>query len=159
MPMHITMKERDDLALQVGTLRRQNVSVREMSLFLGIPQRRIFRLLVRFRELMRIVSRNVDGEFHLGETLSVFIDMERQAREKFERLDPDSNVAVGYLNTAMKARMEIKKLLQECGAMLKVPEVVEEGIPFDDPEIRKDYLLLRARAIARKRGKEAGGEG
>jgi hypothetical protein len=56
----------------------------------------------------------------------------------------------------------MKKLLQECGAVFKMPESVEDGIPFDDPEIRRDYMELQARAWAKGKvlagGKEGSGD-
>ena len=66
------------------------------------------------------------------------------ALEKFAKANPNSNVAVAYLNAARDARKEIKRLLQEAGLMTKVPEELNiTNIPMEKAEARaatREYI-------------------
>jgi hypothetical protein len=95
---------------------------------------------------------------HLGETLTVFLEMEGEALKNLVAVDASNPVAVGWMKATLDARKEIKKLLQECGVVFKIPESIEMGMLFDDPEIRKEYLALRAKALT-KSSKQREGQG
>jgi hypothetical protein len=74
----------------------------------------------------------------IGENLAAFEEMERVALEKFAKANPNSTIAVAYLNAARDARKEIKRLLQESGLMIKVAEELNiTGIPMENPVVRK----------------------
>jgi predicted transcriptional regulator len=149
-------EETDEKAMLAASLARQKMTREEIALYLGVGDRQVRRLLARSRQFYKFLARNIDAEMHLGETLMVFLEMEGRALKNLAEVKADSPVAVGWARAALDARKEIIKLLQECGAVLKVPETIEVGLPFDDPEIRKEYLALRARARekAREKSKE-----
>lgn len=152
-------EEIDDKAMTAYSLTRQGMKKTEIAIYMGISHRYVFLLLNRAKALFRWMADNIDGKLHLAETLDAFIKAEEVALANAAACDPGSSVAVQWANAARDARKEIKKLLQECGAVFKMPESVEDGIPFDDPEIRKDYLALRARARARAGIKDVVKEG
>ena len=152
-----TKEETDDKAMQVYSLSRQGLKKTEIALYLGISRKHVHHLLKRAQNIFRWMADNIDGKLHLGQTLEAFLEQERIALANAAACEPGTNVAVGWMNAARDARKEIKKLLQECGAVFKMPETIEEGIPFDNPEDRKDYLELRARAMKRKK-ERAGGQ-
>ena len=79
-----------------------------------------------------------DSKTRIGENLAAFEEMERMALEKFAKANPNSTVAVAYLNTALGARKEIKRLQQESGLMIKVAEEVKiTNIPMQIPAVRQ----------------------
>jgi len=139
--------------MQSYYLSRQGMKKVEIALYLGISRSQVHRRLNRAKSIFRWMADNIDGKAHLGETLDAFVKQEEVALANAAACDPTSNTAIGWARVAQEARKEIKKLLQECGAVFKMPEQVEDGMPFDDPEIRKDYLALRARANAKARAK------
>ena len=142
-------EETDDKAMMAYSLSRQGMKKVEIALYMGISREYVHRLLNRAKAIFRWMADNIDGKLHLAETLDAFVKQEEVALANAAACDPGSSVAVQWANAARDARKEIKKLLQECGAVFKMPESVEDGIPFDDPEIRKKYLALRAEARAR----------
>ena len=148
------LPKRDQRALEALALRRQNMTVVEIAKYLGLAERGAYRALSRGKELMRLASENFDGAFHLGETLDALLITEKKALERFERVDQESSVGVGYLNAAMGARKEILRLLQDCGAVFKMPVVVEDDISFLHPETRKEYLQLKIRDRQRRKEME-----
>jgi len=156
------MRKRDELdeqALLAASLARANMPRQSIALYLGFDAgqaglRQVTRLLGRSRQLFKWLARNIDGELQLGETLTGFKELYQKALENLIKSDPESAVGVGWCRVALEALKEIKKLLQECGFVFKMPELVEEGLPFDDPEIRKEYMALRAKAKAKAKAKE-----
>jgi plasmid maintenance system antidote protein VapI len=142
-------EETDDKAMLAYSLTRQGMKKTEIAVYMGISRDSVHRLLRRSKAIFRWMADNIDGKLHLAETLDAFIKQEETALANAAACDLGSSVAVQWANAARDARKEIKKLLQECGAVFKMPEQIEDGIPFDDPEIRKDYLALRARARAK----------
>jgi hypothetical protein len=156
------MSKRDELdekALLAASLARANMSRRNIALYLGFDEgpsglRQVTRLLARSRQLYKWLARNIDGEMHLGETITGLKELYQKALENMVRSGPGSAIAVGWARVALDALREIKKILQESGFVFKMPETVEEGIDFSDPEIRKEYLLLRAKAKAKAKAQE-----
>jgi len=142
-------EETDDKAMLAYLLTRQGMKKVEIALYMGISREYVHRLLNRAKALFRWMADNIDGKLHLAQTLDAFVKQEETALANAAACEPGSGVAVAWMNAARDARKEIKKLLQECGAVFKMPEAVEDGIPFDDPVIRKKYLALRAEAKAR----------
>jgi len=124
-----TRMQIDERARKAALLYRHNLDRDSIAIFLGISKRQVRRDLARPRELNRLMSLSIDGNEKLGETLQAFEEMEREALEKFARVAPESNVAVGYLKCALNLRKEIKKLQQEAGLMITV-------LPLEDKEIR-----------------------
>jgi len=149
-------EETDEKAMYVYSLVRQNMSKTEIALFLGMHRTQVHRLINRAKNVLRWIADNIDGKMHLGETLIALQDQERRATEMAAACEPGSAVAVGWEKIRLECRKEIKKLLQECGAVFKMPEAVEDGGSLEDPESRKEYLEWRARSRARAkaRGKE-----
>lgn len=142
------MGKRDQLneeAMRAVSLRRRNMTVAKIAIYLNTSERRVYLLLARARQLFRLLAKASDSDTHIGETLSVLMEMERIALEKFSLVNPNSSVAVAYLNAARDARKEIKRLLQEAGLMTKVAEEVKiTGVPLGNEEIRNDvYDLLK----------------
>jgi len=146
-------EETDAKAMEVYHLSCQGLTQAEIGLYLGHHPVYVCRLLKRAKTMMRFLADNIDGKFHLGATLKRFLKIEETALANMEGLDPSNPAATSWAKILLEARKEIKKLLQECGAVFKMPESVEDGMPFDDPEIRKEYLALRARANARAKAK------
>jgi hypothetical protein len=130
--------------LLAASLRRKKMSVPDIARYLSTSQRQVFRYLNRAQELYRWLAKTPDAEKHLGETLTVFYEMEREALAKFASVNPGSAVAVAYLNAARDARKEIKKLLQEAGLMKKVAEEVKiTGLDLENDKVRDAaYALL-----------------
>ena len=140
--------KRDELneeAMRAVSLRRRNMTVAKIAIYLSTSERRVYLLLARAKQLFRLLAKASDSDTHIGETLSVLMEMERIALEKFSLVNPNSSVAVAYLNAARDARKEIKRLLQEAGLMTKVAEEVKiTGVPLGNEEIRNDvYDLLK----------------
>jgi hypothetical protein len=155
-------EETDNLAMEVYSLTLQNMSKVQIAKYLGIDRKQVYRLIKRYKAILRWLADHIDGALHLGETLVGLKQLYRDALENIGKSDPGSAVAVGWARVALDALKEMKKLLQECGAVFKMPESVEDGIPFDDPEIRRDYMELQARAWAKGKvlagGKEGSGD-
>jgi predicted transcriptional regulator len=141
------MAKRDELnekALLAASLRRKKMTVPDIARYLSTSERQVFRYLNRAQQLYRLLAKTPDAEKHLGETLTVFYEMEREALAKFASVNPGSSVAVAYLNAARDARKEIKKLLQEAGLMKKVADEVKiTGLPLGNDKVRDAaYALL-----------------
>jgi len=153
------MSKRDELnekALLAASLRRKKMTVPDIARYLRTSERQVFRYLNRAQELYRLLAKTPDAERHLGETLTVFYEMEREALEKFASVNPSSSVAVAYLNAARDARKEIKKLLQEAGLMKKVADEVKiTGLPLGNDKVRDAaYALLE---LAEQEGEKNAG--
>jgi len=131
--------------LQAAFLRRKKMTIADIARYMGTSERQVYRFLRRAEHLYRQLAKTPDFEKHLGETLTVFEEMEREALAKFASISPSSPVAVAYLNAARDARKEIKRLLQESGLMTKVAEEVKiTGIPLEREEVRNAaYDLLK----------------
>ena len=142
-------EETDNLAMEVYSLTLQNMRKTEIAKYLGIDRKQVYRLINRYKAILRWLADHIDGALHLGETLVGLKQLYRDAIENVGKSEPGSAVAVGWARIALEALKEMKKLLQECGAVFKMPEAIEDGIPFDDPVIRKKYLALRAEARVR----------
>jgi hypothetical protein len=136
--------ELNDLAMQVAMLRQQNMTVKNIALFMGFPEIKIWRLLARSRKLFALMVDANDFKIRMGKNLSLFEAMERKALENLARVDPNSSVAVAYLNAARDAREKIKKAEQEYGLTEKVPQKVEfSGLPLKSDKVRDAaYTLL-----------------
>lgn len=147
-------EETDNLAMEVYALTLRNMKKVEIARYLGIDRKQVYRLISRYKAILRWLSEHIDGALYLGETLAGLKQLYSDALENIDKSEPGSTVAVGWAKIALEALKEMKKLLQECGAVFKMPETVEEGIPFDDPEIRRKYLALRAEAVARAKARE-----
>jgi len=129
--------EANEKAMKAMSLRRQNMTVAKIALYLNTNERHVYSLLARARKLWALLADAADSKTRIGENLAAFEEMERVALEKFAKTNPNSNVAVAYLNAARDARKEIKRLHQEAGLMIKVAEELNiSGIPLQDPEVR-----------------------
>ena len=133
-----TVNEVNERAILAMSLRRRNMTVSQIALYLTTDERSVYRLLARARKLWGLLADTSDSKTRIGENLAAFEEMERVALEKFAKSNPNSTVAVAYLNAARDARKEIKRLLQESGLMIKVAEELNiTGIPMENPVVRK----------------------
>jgi len=146
--------EANEKAMLAMSLRRRNMAVANIALYLNVTERHAYSLLARARKLWGLLADASDSKTRIGENLSAFEEMERLALEKFAKSNPNSNVAVAYLNAARDARKEIKRLQQESGMMTKVPEQINltPGINFEDDEVRAAYYQFLK--IARAKGEK-----
>jgi len=130
--------EANEKAMLAMSLRRQNMTVAQIALYLNTNERHAYSLLARARKLWSLLADASDSKTRIGENLAAFEENERVALEKFAKVNPSSNLAVAYLNAARDARKEIKRLQQEAGLMIKVAEELKiSGIPMDIPVIRQ----------------------
>lgn len=130
--------EANEKAMLAMSLRRQNMTVAKIALYLNTNERHVYSLLARARKLWSLLADASDSKTRIGENLAAFEEMERVALEKFSKVNPSSNIAVAYLNAARDARKEIKRLQQEAGLMIKVAEEVKiTGIPMEIPVVRQ----------------------
>jgi len=130
--------EANEKAMLAMSLRRQNMTVAKIALYLNTNERHAYSLLARARKLWSLLADASDSKTRIGENLAAFEENERVALEKFAKVNPSSNLAVAYLNAARDARKEIKRLQQEAGLMIKVAEELKiSGIPMDIPVIRQ----------------------
>jgi transposase len=148
------MAKRQELearGLEVQALKASGMKIAEIALVFGVSERTIWNYLRGAKELLRRAAINLQHEEVLGETLKVLETIRTQAWWHFHLCPEESAVKVGYLNTALKATEKIVQLCQGVGVLLKVPErlALEEGLPFADAEIRKDYLALLKKARSR----------
>ena len=133
----------NELALQAASLRRKKMTVAAIARFMVTSERQVNRHLRRAEHLYRQLAKTPDSEKHLGETLTVFLEMEREALSKFAFMNPAHPVAVAYLNAARDARKEIKKLLQEAGMIVKVPQqVYVTGLNLENDKVLDATLDL-----------------
>ncbi|TSA08022.1 MAG: hypothetical protein D4R73_09200 [Deltaproteobacteria bacterium] len=107
--------ETNEKAMKAMSLYRQNMSTSQIGLYLGVKERNVRLLLARARKLWALIVDSSDSKTLIGESLAAFEEIERVALENFAKVDPNGNVAVGYLNVARGAREQIKKLQQESG--------------------------------------------
>lgn len=135
----------NEKAMLAMSLRRQNMTVAQIALYLDVTERYAYSLLARARKLWGLLVDSSDSKTRIGENLSALEEMERLALEKFAKANPNSNVAVAYLNAARDARKEIKRLQQEAGLMTKVAEEIKvTGLPLEKPEARAAaYIFLK----------------
>ena len=139
-----TGHEVTEKALKAMKFRRQGWTILKIALYLDITESYVYKLLARAEKLWSLLADSSDSKTRIGENLAAFEENERMALEKFAKANPNSNVAVAYLNAARDARKEIKRLLQEAGLMTKVPEELNiTNIPMEKAEARaatREYL-------------------
>jgi len=138
--------------LQIGGL-----APGEIAEFLEISERTVWRDLKLAKRLNREEARSLDQEESLGERLAVLRTIRTRALQDYQTCPAPSTARVSYLNVALKAEEKIIQLQLTVGAIGKVQKFLTaaEGLPFEDAEIRKDFLALlkKARAkIAKKLG-------
>jgi predicted transcriptional regulator len=144
-------REIEERCLEMQALKMAGMNVSEIALVHGVSERTVWNYLKRAKELFRVTARNLKHEEILGETAATLQRILTQAWRHFHRCPEDNAIKVGYLNTALKATEKLIQLYQGVGVLSKVPErlALEEGLPFSDPEIRKDYLALLKKARSR----------
>ena len=143
--------EIEELCLEVQALKVSGMKLSDIALVYGVSERTIWNYLRRARQLFARTAVNLKHEEILGETLHNLKCILTKALRHFHLSPRNSAMKVGYLNTALRATEKLIQLYQGVGALVKVPDrlALEEGLPFDDPEIRKDYLALLKKARAR----------
>jgi transposase len=144
-------QEIEERCLKVHALKGSGMNVPEIALVCGISERTVWNYLKRAKELFSRAARGLKHEEILGETITILEGIRTQAWRHFQLSPEDNAVKVGYLNATLKAIEKMVQLYQGVGALLKVPDrlALEEGLPFGDPEIRKDYLALLKKARSR----------
>ncbi len=135
-------------ARQVLDLQIEGLSPVEIGEFLGIAERTVWRDLKLAKQLNREEVRSLDHEESLGERLTVLRSIRTRALQDYQTCPAHSTAKVGFLNTALKAEEKILQLQLKVGAIVMVPDrlSLEEGLPFQDPEIRQEYLALLKKA-------------
>jgi len=133
-----TEHEVNKKAMLAMSLRRRNRTISQIALYLDCQKRYVYTLLARAENLWSLLVDANDSKTRIGENLAAFEEIERMALEKFAKANPNSTVAVGFLNAALAARKEIKRLHQESGLMIKIAEEVKiTNIPMDIPAVRQ----------------------
>jgi DNA-binding CsgD family transcriptional regulator len=138
-------------ARQVQELQIGGLSSAEIAEFLGISERTVWRDLKLVQLLNREEARSLDHEESLGERLAVLRSIRTRALQDYQTCPAHSTAKVGFLNTALKAEEKILQLQLKVGVIVMMPErlAVEDGLPFEDAEIRQDYLALLKKARAK----------
>lgn len=144
-------QEIEERCLEVQALKMSGMKVAEIALAFGVSERTVWNYLKGAKELFRHTARNLKHEEILGETVKILESILTQAWRHFHLCPEDNAVKVGYLNTGLKATEKLIQVYQGVGALQKVPDrlALEEGLPFEDAEIRKDYLALLKKARSR----------
>jgi len=133
-----TEHEVNEKAMLAMSLRRRNRTISQIALYLDCQKRYVYTLLARAENLWSLLVDANDSKTRIGENLAAFEEIERMALERFAKANPNSTVAVGFLNAALAARKEIKRLHQESGLMIKIAEEVKiTNIPMDIPAVRQ----------------------
>ncbi len=135
-------------AREIQELHLGGLNPAEMAAFLGISERTVWRDLKLAKQLNREEARSLDHEESLGERLAVLRSIRTRALQDYQTCPAHGTAKVGFLNTALKAEEKILQLQLKVGAIVTVPDRLglEEGLPFEDPEIRQDYLALLKKA-------------
>jgi hypothetical protein len=138
-------------ARQVQDLHIGGLSSELIAEFLGISERTVWRDLRMAQQLNREEARSLDHDESLGERLAVLRSIRTRALQDYQTCPAHSTARVGFLNVALRTEEKITQLQLKVGAIVMVPErlSVEEGLPFQDAEIRKDYLALLKKARAK----------
>jgi hypothetical protein len=149
------MSKRDEMkerCLEVKELQVLGMKVPQIAQIYGVTERSIWNYLRRARELFSRAAKNLNHDEILGETVKTLELIRTMAMRHFHLCEENNAVKVGYLNAALRATEKLVQLYQEVGVLVKVPErlAVEEGLPFEDEEIRKKYLTLLKEARAKK---------
>lgn len=149
------MSKRDEMeerCLVVKELRVLGMKVPQIAQIYGVTERSIWNYLRRARELFSRAAKNLNHDEILGETVKTLERIRTMAMRHFHLCEENNAVKVGYLNAALRATEKLVQLYQEVGVLVKMPErlAVEEGLPFEDEEIRKKYLTLLKEARAKK---------
>ncbi|MEJ2069426.1 MAG: helix-turn-helix domain-containing protein [Syntrophobacterales bacterium] len=149
------MSKRDEMeerCLEVKELQVLGMKVPQIAQIYGVTERSIWNYLRRARELFSRAAKNLNHDEILGETVKTLERIRIMAMRHFHLCEENNAVKVGYLNAALRATEKLVQLYQEVGVLVKVPErlAVEEGLPFEDEEIRKKYLTLLKEARAKK---------
>ncbi len=141
-------EQKNSRVRKVQELQIEGLAPGEIAAFLGVSERTVFRDLRLAKQLNQEEARSLEHEVSLGERLFVLRGIRTRALQDYQTCPVHSTARVGFLNTALKAEERITFLLLKVGAIMEVPErlTVEEGLPFEDPEIRKDYLALLKKA-------------
>lgn len=133
-----TEHEVNEKAMLAMLLRRRNRTIAQIALYPDCQKRYVYTLLARAENLWSLLVDANDSKTRIGENLAAFEEIERMALERFAKANPNSTVAVGFLNAALAARKEIKRLQQESGLMIKVAEEVKiTNIPMQIPAVRQ----------------------
>ena len=133
-----TEHEVNEKAMLAMSLRRRNRTISQIALYLDCKKRYVYTLLARAENLWSLLVDANDSKTRIGENLAALEEIERMALEKFAKANPNSTVAVGFLNAALAARKEIKRLHQESGLMIKIAEEVKiTNIPMHVPAVRQ----------------------
>jgi hypothetical protein len=107
-----TEHEVNEKAMLAMSLRRRNRNISQIALYLNCKKRYVYTLLTRAEKLWSLLADANDSKTRIGENLAAFEEIERMALEKFAKANPNSTVAVGFLNAALAARKE-QRLHQE----------------------------------------------
>lgn len=130
------------------------MNVAEIAQIYSVTERSIWNYLRRVRELFSRSASNINLEEVFDETGKILELIRAKAMRHFQLSEENMSVKLGYLNTALKVTERLVQVYQEVGVLKKVPErlVLEELIPFEDPEVRRAYLGFLK--LARQKGEK-----
>jgi hypothetical protein len=97
------------------SLRRRNRTISQIALYLDCQKRYVYTLLARAENLWSLLVDANDSKTRIGENLAAFEEIERMALERLAKANPNSTVAVVFLNAALGARKEIKRFIKSPG--------------------------------------------
>jgi predicted DNA-binding protein (UPF0251 family) len=136
-------------AMEVQTHYIGGMRAGDIATLMSVSERTVWNDLKLARHLNREEVQAFHHEELLGKRLKVFRLIRTNALRDYQLCKEGGNAKAAFLNIALRAEEKITQLLQDVGALIKVPERVsiEEGNPFQDQEFRAKYtkLLLEAR--------------
>jgi len=145
--------KRHERALKALQMHEAGASTLDIAEYFNLSRRMVQADIKLAKDLLKEEIAKFDGMAFLAKEIVFWEQMVTQAMQEYQVARTD-NAKVGFMRVASEARAKLVKILQDSGLLTTVPErvVLEENIPFDDPEVRKLYLeFLKA---ARKKGEK-----
>lgn len=144
----ITTRRRERI-IKVQEMFEGGGKINEIAEFFNISERMVYKDLRAAKQLNQELFEADQGEL-LGGEIAFWQQVCRQAMRDYN-LSQSENARIGFLRVASEARAKLNKLLQDSGLLNRVPErlMIEEGMDFEDPETRREYLALLKKARAR----------
>jgi hypothetical protein len=137
---------------QVQELFDTGWKVNEIALFLDLSTRTIYLDLKDGKKLDHLFLNTLDQEEVIGREIRL-LETARRTEWGAYQLENNHFVKVAIMRNILTIHEKLIKLLQGVGLVTKVPETIEMGLPFQDPEDVKEYMTLKAKVIAKAREK------
>ena len=120
---------------QVQRLKLRGVSQAVIAKVLGVAQPTISRELAEIREVHRSKGIAIDKEAFIGESVSVYEEVEHKAWEMYMGLPDDSPIKIQALQLVMAAREKQTKVLVDIGLIEKASQRVEHTFKVTNPTL------------------------